>query len=346
MKKFYVIFTIFYLLYAGAIAVYLLQLEPGYVPEMYKGTASDPAQFMTAGEIKEAYHLQLIEYFTYFLSTPLDLLILILIMAFSVKIRNKAINIAKKSRWQLAYYYTVLTIAMTLLYLPLDLFFYHLNLRYELSSQSFLSWSIDFAIGFALELVLGFLFLLFLYWLIAKQPKKWWLTMAFLSLSFNILILFLAPVVFMPLFNDYQPIQNQELKAEIQELAKESGIPNAKILEMNMSKQSNGINAFVTGIGSNKMIVLGDTAIENMTTEEIKFVIAHEIGHYKLNHIYNSLILAFILSFLFGYGTYKIYHVPLKNSGIIGAWKNKLILQRCRCFSCRSSSLQCLFHRL
>ena len=315
LKRFYIGFTLFYLIYAIIISLYLFSLEPGYVPDSYKATVADPTTFMTMEQITEAHHLDLIYYFTFFLQTPLDFLIMILLMAFSKRLRDKAKTVFKKSFWRLGYYYLIFSILVTLLYLPLNLFFFYLSHQYGLSSQSLLSAAGDMGISFILEIVIVVPLLWLFYWVVKKFPKKWWLITWGASIPLTIIATFLIPVLIMPLYNDYKPLENQQLKAEIQELADEVGIPNAKILEMNMSKQTNTINALVSGIGSNMQIVIGDTAIKEMDIEEIKFVMAHEIGHYKLKHIYIGLAVNLVIMFFIIFGGYLLYNFLIKRFG-------------------------------
>ena len=240
---------------------------------------------------------------------------MILLMAFSKRLRDKAKTVFKKSFWRLGYYYLIFSILVTLLYLPLNLFFFYLSHQYGLSSQSLLSAAGDMGISFILEIVIVVPLLWLFYWVVKKFPKKWWLITWGASIPLTIIATFLIPVLIMPLYNDYKPLENQQLKAEIQELADEVGIPNAKILEMNMSKQTNTINALVSGIGSNMQIVIGDTAIKEMDIEEIKFVMAHEIGHYKLKHIYIGLAVNLVIMFFIIFGGYLLYNFLIKRFG-------------------------------
>lgn len=315
MKKFLLGFLTFYLLYAAGISVYLLNLEPGYVPAEYAGTSADPKQFMTEKEIAEAHHLDLIDYFTFFLQTPLDVVIVLFFMVISVKLRDRAAARFHKSFWQTGYYYFFFSALLTLLYLPLDFFFYQLSRNYGLSSQSAASWLGDLGISFGLDLFMGIPLVWLLFFAIRTFPKKWWLAAWAASLPLTILLMFIAPVFIAPLFNDYKPLENQKVKAEIQQLADEAGVGDAKILEMNMSKQTNTINAFVNGFGSNMQIVLGDTAINELTIDEIKFVVAHEIAHYKMNHIYKGLVLQIIVGFFTALATFFLFNWLRKKWG-------------------------------
>ena len=315
MKKYLLGFLIFYLFYAAVISVYLLNLEPGYVPAEYAGTSADPKQFMTEKEIEEAHQLDVIQYFSFFLQTPLDVVLVLFLMILSVKLRNQATERFRRSFWQLGYYYFFFSISLTLLYLPLDFFSYRLARNYGLSSQSVASWLGDLGIGFGLDLIMGIPLIWLLFFAVKKFPKKWWLAAWAASLPLTILLMFIAPTFIAPLFNDYKPLENEKVKAEIQQLADDTGISDAKILEMNMSKQTNTINAFVTGFGSNMQIVIGDTAINELTVDEIKFVMTHEIAHYKMGHLYKGLALQVIVGFFTAFATFCLFNWMRKKWG-------------------------------
>jgi STE24 endopeptidase len=315
MKNFYVIFFLLYLLYAAGMGTYLFSLTPGAVPQDYKGTTADPYTFLTAKQIEESHQLDLISYFTFFLQTPLDFILLVAVLSLSKRVRDHAKKIAKRSFWQFSYYYLVISFVLTAIYLPLDIFFYRLRHHYDLTDQSVLSWTKDFLIDLGLDFVIFTPLLYGAFWLIRKQPKKWWISMWGLLLPLALLRMFLFPQFINPLFNDYKPLEDEKVHAEIEQLAEAAGIPDAKISEMNMSKQTNQMNAFVTGIGSNMQIVLGDTTLEKLTVDEIRFIMAHEIGHYTLKHIYHGLFLSVFITFFITFGTYHVYHFLLINVG-------------------------------
>ncbi len=315
MKPFYVIFFLVYLIYVIGISSYLFSLTPGDIPQDYKGTTADPAAFLTSAQIEESHQLDLIGYFTFFLKTPLDFFLFIAVLSFSKRVCDHAKKIAKRSFWQFSFYYFVLSLMLAAIYLPLDLFFFYLGHHYDLTSQSLYSWVKDFLLDLGVDLLIMTPLLFGAFWLIRKQPKKWWLSMWGFCLPLTVLMMFLVPQFISPLFNEYKPLEDKIVRTEIEQLAAEAGIPDAKILEMNMSKQTNQMNAFVTGIGSNMQIVLGDTTIEKLTIDEIRFVMAHEIGHYKLKHMYHDLFLNVFMTFYVAFGTYYVYHFLLRNVG-------------------------------
>jgi STE24 endopeptidase len=137
-----------------------------------------------------------------------------------------------------------------------------------------------------------------MYWLIKRYEKRWWLYAWMLSIPFTIFLYFIQPVVIDPLYNKFYPLQDEALKEKILSIADKADIPAENVYEVNMSEKTNALNAYVNGIGSNLRIVLWDTTLNKLTDNQVLFVMAHEIGHYVMNHLYWNLISSVVLSFL------------------------------------------------
>ena len=120
------------------------------------------------------------------------------------------------------------------------------------------------------------------------------------AIPFVVMIVVIVPVVVSPLFNEFGPLQDKQLEAEILTLAEQAGIEGADLFEVDASKQSSKINAYVTGLFGTKRIVLYDTLIKYFTLDEIKFVMAHEMGHYTMNHVWQGVGLS-ILFIMFSF---------------------------------------------
>ncbi len=150
-----------------------------------------------------------------------------------------------------------------------------------------------------MSLGLGMLFIVvppwFLYKLI-QERKNWWAFFAAGSIPFIIFIVIVTPIYIQPLFNEFLPVEKDLVRYEVSQLAKETGIGDADIFQVNGSKQSTKVNAYVTGLFNSKRIVLYDTLIDNFTIDEIKFVMGHEMGHYIMNHMWYGL--AMVVLFL------------------------------------------------
>jgi STE24 endopeptidase len=139
----------------------------------------------------------------------------------------------------------------------------------------------------------------------------WWVWAWMLVGGFELLMLWLFPVVILPLFNKFIPIENKELEERIRTLIEKVGLRAKGIFKMDASKRSKHTNAFFVGIGRTKRIVLFDTLLASHTEEEILSVLAHEAGHWKKRHILRMLIPLEILSFVSFYAVAKFLNWSL-----------------------------------
>ena len=164
---------------------------------------------------------------------------------------------------------------------------------YGFMNQTFGQWWGEDLLGLLIAAILLIVPFWFLYWLL-NRLKHWWLWFSIGAIPFAVLMMVIVPVVVSPLFNDFGPMKDKQLEAEILTLANQAGIEGADVFEVNASKQSTKINAYVTGLMGTKRIVLYDTLIKSFTRQEIKFVMAHEMGHYLMNHIWWGLGIAIL----------------------------------------------------
>ncbi|HWO42239.1 MAG TPA: M48 family metallopeptidase [Candidatus Eisenbacteria bacterium] len=158
--------------------------------------------------------------------------------------------------------------------------------------------------AFALGIVLGVPFLLGLLWLIDARTPNWWIWAFLFIMGFQLLMIVIYPTMIAPLFNRFEPLQQGELRERILALARQVGFETRGIFSMDGSTRSAHSNAYFTGLGKAKRIVLFDTLIEQMTTDQCLAVLAHEIGHYKLKHIRRMLAVeaVFLLAGLYALG--------------------------------------------
>jgi STE24 endopeptidase len=169
---------------------------------------------------------------------------------------------------------------------------------YGLSNLSFGGWLSEEMKGLALALIFGGIFITFLYWVIGKVKQSWWIWGSFIMVLFLVFSMFISPVFISPLFNDYKPLENQDIKEEILSMARANGVPADNVYQFDASKQSNRISANVSGFGNTTRISLNDNLLNQCSPAEIKSVMAHELGHYVLNHVYEMLIYIAILIFI------------------------------------------------
>lgn len=208
-------------------------------------------------------------------------------------------------------YWLLLEAVTLVLYLPLDLYSgYYLPRDYGLSHQSLLSWLSDDLKDWGVGRAIGIPIVVFLFWLIRKTPKwPYWLAAGLVPLiAFGI---FLAPIVIDPLFNKFTPLPpSNPMYAPLHRLADKAGIPRAQIFVVDKSKQTDELDAYVTGIGSSARIVIWDTLFKKMPPDQIEAVMGHEMGHYVEHHIWIgfglTVIGLFIVLPIIGWGSEKM----------------------------------------
>jgi Zn-dependent protease with chaperone function len=239
-------------------------------------------------------------------------LFLILQLGIAARLRNVAVNLSK-NRWaQCFIFFLEFLILSTLLSLPIDLYAQHEERVYGLSVQSWGSWFGDLAKSFALTYIIGGLGVMLLFFLIRRFPKRWWLWLWFPTMAFSILAVFAAPYVDF-LFNKFEPLQqtNPALVAKLEEVvARGKGIqiPPNRMFLMKASDKVTTLNAYVTGFGSSKRVVVWDTSIAKGTPDQILFIFGHEMGHYVLGHIVSTILFSFVvilISFFIGFHLFQ-----------------------------------------
>jgi STE24 endopeptidase len=162
--------------------------------------------------------------------------------------------------------------------------------NYGLSNLTFGGWLSEDLLQTCLFIVFGSLLVTILYIVMRKVTGQWWIWGSGVIIIFLIISIFIAPVFISPLFNDYTPLENGPVRDEILSLARANGVPATNVYQFNASKQSSRISANVSGIGSTIRVSLNDNLLNKCTPSEIKSVMAHELGHYVLNHTYKLLI--------------------------------------------------------
>jgi len=183
--------------------------------------------------------------------------------------------------------------------------------KYGFSTITPRLWLTDLLKSLAVSLVLLALLLIPFFALVHWLPQAWWLAAwAFFAL-FQMLMIWLYPLVIAPLFNRYVPVKDEALRDRILALAEKAGLRAEGIFEVDAGKRSRHSNAYFTGLGRSKRIVLFDTLIAAHSHDEIVAVLAHEIGHWKLRHVFKQLVLMEILSFAGFYVVFRLMGWPL-----------------------------------
>jgi len=241
-------------------------------------------------------------------------LFLILELRIATRMRNVAVNLSK-NRWIQGFtFFFLFLLLTTLLSLPLDMYAQHVQSAYGLSVQSWGSWFGDQGKSFGLAFIFGGLGVILLFFLIRKFPRRWWLWLWFPTMAFAILGIFASPYVIDPLFNKFEPLSNSNpaLVAQLEKVvARGKGIeiPPERMFLMKASDKVTTLNAYVTGFGASKRVVVWDTSIAKGTPDEILLIFGHEMGHYVLGHIVKGIEFTFVfilVSFFLGFHLFQL----------------------------------------
>lgn len=167
--------------------------------------------------------------------------------------------------------------------------------QYHLSNLTFGGWMGEELKGLVLSILFGSPILMLIYIAIRKVKQNWWMWASGIATVFVIIGMFIGPVFIAPIFNDYKPLEDGKIKDEILSIARANGVPADNVYQFDASKQTTRISANVSGIGSTIRISLNDNLLTKCSPSEIKAVMAHEIGHYVLNHVYKGMFLIIVI---------------------------------------------------
>jgi len=217
--------------------------------------------------------------------------ILLLATRLSARMRDLAARITRVSVLQTALYWVQYLVAVTVLSFPLTVYQGFIREhKYGLATQTFAPWLGDQAKGLAIGAVLGGLALMAIYAVIRRAPRTWWLWGAGVSLVFVGFTIAIAPVFIEPVFNKYTPLTDEKVKGPILRLARANGIPATDVFVFDASRQTTRVSANVAGFLGTQRIALNDNLLKRCSLPEIETVMAHEMGHYVLNHIFELLL--------------------------------------------------------
>ena len=209
-------------------------------------------------------------------------------------------------------FFAALSIFANLLRIPFGLYeAFVIEERYGFNVMNFKVWVSDLFKSIVIGAIMGGLLLGLLFALVIYGGNVWWIWAWMLVGGFELLLLWLYPVVILPLFNKFDPIENIGLENRIRTLMEKVGLRAKGIFKMDASKRSKHTNAFFVGLGRTKRIVLFDTLLASHAEEEILAVLAHEAGHWKKKHILRMLVPLEILSFVSFYAVAKLLNWPL-----------------------------------
>jgi STE24 endopeptidase len=197
------------------------------------------------------------------------------------------------SDWAMAGFLFAVGAVLSILGLPFNWYArFKLEERFGFNTITMKTWVLDRMKGLLLALVLGYPLLVLVLKLIEWTGENWWLCAALVVIAFQLFLQFIAPVLIMPLFNKFTPLPQGTLRDRLHALAQRTDFPTCNIEVMDGSKRSRHSNAFFTGFGRFRKIVLFDTLVTQLTEPELESVLAHEIGHYKKRHVFKLLALS------------------------------------------------------
>lgn len=257
-------------------------------------------------KLEKAHALYTVRSTLHFVETLYGIVLLVVLLAirFGVKLRDLAERATRNRFVQACIVVPLLTIAIDVCTLPFSLYSHHISLQYGLSIQRWPSWFWDWTKGELIGIVIGVLLISGFYLLIRRSPRRWWLYAWACTLPVMVFFIWIIPNVLDPVFNKFEPLakDHMDLVEATQKVAKVAGVdvPTSRMYLMKASEKVTTSNAYVTGIGSSKRVVVWDTTARQMTVPEVTFVIAHEMGHYVLHHIDKGLAFAAITLF-FGF---------------------------------------------
>ncbi|GIE96798.1 M48 family metallopeptidase [Paractinoplanes rishiriensis] len=175
--------------------------------------------------------------------------------------------------------------------LPLAAWRHTIMVRYGISTQSWGGWTADLLKSWAVGAVIGGLALLGFYTITHFAPRWWWALGAVGAAGLVVLLSFVLPVLVEPVFNKFTPMADGPLRTELIELAARDGVPVRDVLVADASRRTRAVNAYVSGLGPTRRIVVYDTMLTEATGDEVVSVVAHELGHAKDNDVFTGTVL-------------------------------------------------------
>ena len=223
----------------------------------------------------------------------LAVLVAALAFRFGPRFRNIAERVSRRRFVQVIVFAPLLLLSIDLLGLPLGIYIHHVRDSYGLSVQGWGSWFWDWTKNEIVSIVIGTLLVWGLYAILRRSPKRWWLYGWLASIPVILLLVLIQPVFIAPLFNTFDSLEAKQpqLVTQLERVMHRGGlsIDRSRMFEMRASDKVTTYNAYVTGIGATKRVVVWDNTARDMTVPETMFVFGHEQGHYVLNHVWLSI---------------------------------------------------------
>jgi STE24 endopeptidase len=277
------------LLFAAALAFFLVAAAPA---------PPDPRFVVhVTPEMLRHSRIQDILYFTG-QAYAIAMLLFVLATRVSARLRDTASRLGRRPFLVAMLYFALLSAVTAVLELPLDYYSgFVVPHQFALTHQTLADWSIELAKGFAVNIALGAPIAALALFAI-RRYRRWWLPLWLGTLPVSIIGVVIFPLFIDPLFNNFVPLKDPVLRAQLLAEASRAGIEGSRVYQVDKSKQTTTMNAYVTGLGPSKRIVMWDTLLAKMNREEVLAVMGHEMGHYKLHHLWKGLAFALLISFI------------------------------------------------
>ena len=249
-------------------------------------------------------------------------LIVVLWWKLSAKFRDLAERSSARKFVQVLVFAPLIALAIDILSLPTGIYDNWLDRQYGLSVQGWRSWFWDWTKGELLSVIFTIIVVWILYAVIRKSPTRWWFYFWLATIPLVLGVIFIQPLVIDPMFHKFEPLQVKDpgLTMELEKMVQRAGetIPPERMFWMGAGEKTTELNAYVTGFGASKRIVVWDNTIKKMNTPQIVFVAGHEMGHYVLYHIPKGIAFAMLVLLVVFYLGYRLIGWVLRRWG--AAW--------------------------
>lgn len=248
------------------------------------------------------------------------LLVLLLVLWWKLapEYRDWAEKATSKRFVQALIFAPLIGLTIDVLSLPTGIYDNWLDRQYGLSVQGWASWFWDWTKGELISVIITIIVVWILYWAIRKWPRGWWFAFWLATIPLILALIFIQPLVIDPMFHKFEPLQVKDpaLTAELEKMVQRASesIPPERMFWMGAGEKTTELNAYVTGFGASKRIVVWDTTIAKMNTPQIVFVAGHEMGHYVLHHIPKGIGFALAVLLVVFYVGYRLI------GWVLGRW--------------------------
>jgi STE24 endopeptidase len=313
----------FNLLSIGFTAAYLLELSfflwmerlnRGHLQRVGNQVPTSFREFINTETLEEAnaYHFENSRLFT-IRKTTIDLTILVTILIGLIPMADSySVNPENHYIWAGLVFFVSVVMVLFIMELPFDYYdTFIIEEKYGFNKSDLKTWATDNLKGGLLSIFFLICVMAPLLWTIGFSPNYWWLWGFIIVSVIQFVVVVIYPILIAPLFNKFEPLEDQDLAHKVETLVKSVGMKTGSIFKMDAGRRSTHSNAYFTGFGKIKRIVLFDTLIERHSHDEILAVLAHELGHFKLKHVWKLYAAGQFAMLALLYGTHLMLHWDL-----------------------------------